>query len=298
MFELDLMENLVELHNDLIKGKYNHGSYVSFRVNYPKPRHIHKASIRDRLLHHAIHRILYPEFDKKFISDSYSCRINKGTHKAIKRFEIFSKKASLNNIRTCWVLKCDIKKFFDSIDHEILISILNKNISDEKVVKLLEKIIESFHKCSNKGLPLGNLTSQLLVNIYINEFDHFVKHELRIKYYIRYADDFVVLSPDRGYLEEIFPIIESFLNSTLKLSIHPNKISINTMASGIDFLGWVHFPDHCVLRTSTKRRMLKNITKPYVKDEVMQSYLGLLSHGNTFKLQKEVRSLVSTQNLP
>ncbi|HCY18108.1 TPA: hypothetical protein DHT42_02855 [Candidatus Nomurabacteria bacterium] len=138
-------------------------------------------------------------------------------------------------------------------------------------------------------MPLGNLTSQLLVNVYMNEFDQFVKHKLRVKYYIRYADDFVVLSDSKNYLENLLPKINDFLNESLKLSLHPDKVFIKTIASGVDFLGWVHFPKHRVLRTTTKRRMLKKL-KDNPKNETLQSYLGLLKHGNAYKLSKIIKS--------
>ncbi|MEK7560254.1 MAG: RNA-directed DNA polymerase, partial [Patescibacteria group bacterium] len=135
---------------------------------------------------------------------------------------------------------------------------------------------------------LGNLTSQLLVNIYMNKFDQFAKHKLKAKYYIRYADDFVLLSDNRQKLENLIPEINDFLNKQLKLTLHPNKVYIKTMASGVDFLGWVHFPDHRVLRTTTKRRLLKNVQKSDASENTIQSYLGLLGHGNTFKLKQAV----------
>src|SRR3989338_6011649 len=138
-----------------------------------------------------------------------------------------------------------------------------------------------------RGLPLGNLTSQLLVNIYMNEFDQFIKQNLKIKYYIRYADDFVVMSRDKEELESLLLKIRIFLKERLRLELHPNKVSISTLASGVDFLGWVHFPHHRVLRTVTKKRMFKNL-KNNNKPEVLQSYLGLLSHGNTYKIKSFV----------
>lgn len=141
-----------------------------------------------------------------------------------------------------------------------------------------------------KGLPLGNLTSQLLVNIYMNEFDQFVKHQLKQKYYIRYADDFVILSQDRKELEKILKQISTFLHDKLKLQLHPNKVSIQTFASGINFLGWVHFPDHRVLRTSTKRRMLKKVRGLEKDSPTVNSYMGMLSHGNTHKLRESVKN--------
>lgn len=289
-FQVHFMDNILSLHKDLIEKTYKHGEYEAFKINDPKPRNIHKASVRDRLVHHAIYRILYPYFDRKFIFDSYSCRISKGTHKSINRFVDFGRKVSQNNIRTCWVLKCDIKKFFASIDHEILKKILAKYIGDKDVSWLAGQIIDSFQEKDNVcvGLPLGNLTSQLLVNIYMNEFDQFVKRDLKVKYYIRYADDFVILHEDKKYLEKILPAISEFLEKELKLSLHPKKVSIETFSSGVDFLGWVNFPHHRTLRTSTKKRMLKNIAKN-PKNEAMQSYIGMLSHGNTEKLQAQIK---------
>jgi hypothetical protein len=138
---------------------------------------------------------------------------------------------------------------------------------------------------TNKGLPLGNLTSQLFVNIYMNEFDQFIKHKLKVKYYLRYADDFIFLSTDYGQLVSLLSLVRDFLRGELKLELHPNKISLSTFASGIDFLGWIHFPDHRVLRTNTKRRMLKAM-KRNPSEETISSYRGMLRHGNTFKLSE------------
>jgi len=233
------------------------------------------------------------------------------------RFRTFFRKISKNNTKTCFVLKCDIRKFFANIDHIILKKILVKHITDENFLWLLSQVIDSFHantyfshgvnmqsdtnsavaeNLTNhiyaiadicKGLPLGNLTSQLLVNIYMNEFDQFVKRKLKVKYYIRYADDFVILSEDKNELENLLPKISNFLSERLKLSLHPDKVFIKTIASGVDFLGWVHFPRHRVLRTSTKRRMLKQM-KENLRKEVRQSYLGMLKYGNTQKLREMV----------
>ena len=269
-FSMNLMDNIFSLHQDLLNHTYKHGGYQAFKINDPKPRDIHKAKVRDRLLHHAIYRKLYPFFDKTFISDSYSWRINKGTHKAIEKFRKYFNKVSQNNTKTCYVLKCDIKKFFASIDHEILISILKEHIPDENILWLLVEIIESFHiskplpsppleKARGIGLPLGNLTTQLFVNIYMNKFDQFVKHKLKAEYYIRYADDFVFLSQDRKWLEDLIPRVGKFLGDELKLKLHPNKVYIKTFSSGVDFLGIINFPHHKILRTKTKRRMMKKI---------------------------------------
>lgn len=281
-FSEKLMDNIVELHEALVKRIYRHGNYESFYITDPKRRHIHKASVRDRLLHHAIYRILYPFFDKTFIADSFSCRDNKGTHKALIRFREFISKIGRNNTRTCWVLKCDIKKFFDSIDHEVLLNILYENIPDKDILGLLNNVIDSYHSKINGngvGLPLGNLTSQLLANVYMNRLDQFVKHKLKIQYYVRYADDFVILSTDKKYLESLIMPIQTFLYEKLKLTLHPNKIFLQTVASGIDYLGWKHFTNYRLLRKTTQKRLLKRVAKNPV-NETLQSYLGLLKHGN------------------
>jgi len=318
-FSLNLMDNIFALHRDLTHHTYKHGGYQAFKVNDPKPRDIHKASVRDRLLHHAIHRILYPFFEKTFIADSYSCRLGKGTHRAINRFRAFAWKVSRNNTKICWILKCDIRKFFANIDHEILLSILREYIPDENIVWLLENVIGSFTSPQpsplhtggqaykgeggeNIGLPLGNLTSQLFVNIYMNEFDQFAKHKLKAKHYIRYSDDFVIFSESKEWLENAIYPIKIFLKEKLRLDLHPGKIYLKTLASGMDFLGWVNFFDHRVLRTKTKRRMLRNIEQKrfLLREELiseetfsqsLQSYLGILKHCRGYKIAEKIEEI-------
>ncbi len=292
------MDNILELYNDLKNKTYKHGGYTAFNISDPKPRQIHKATVGDRLLHHLIYQELYEYFDSKFIYDSYSCRINKGTHKAMNRLRNFFRKVSENNTRSCLVLKCDIRKFFANIDHEILKKILEKHIKNKNILWLLFQVINSFsarQDLAEVGLPLGDLTSQLLVNIYMNEFDQFMKRELKVKYYIRYADDFVILQNDKMELEKLLPKISAFLIESLKLSLHPDKVFIKTFASGVDFLGWVHFPKHRVLRTSTKRKMLRSIADN-PKPETVQSYLGMLSHGNTYRLVNRISLKSEVEN--
>lgn len=288
-FSRNLMDNIVELHYSLVNKSYRHGGYESFYVTDPKRRHIHKASVRDRLLHHAVYRILYPFFDRTFISDSYSCRNEKGVHKGVNRFRALAYQVSRNYTRNCWVLKCDIRKFFASIDHQALLSILQEYIPDQDIIWLLQNIIESFEteilrptQNDKIGLPLGNLTSQLFANVYMNRFDQWVKHKLKAKHYVRYADDFVFISYEKNWLESIIPQVQEFLQTNLKLSLHPDKLYLNTVASGMDFLGWVNFPDHRILRATTKRRMFARIQDHPTK-ETLQSYLGLLGHGNAKK---------------
>jgi len=185
-------------------------------------------------------------------------------------------------------LKCDIRKFFENIDHAVLVKILKEHISDARILWLLQKVIESFFaRRPGVGLPLGNLTSQLFCNIYMNEFDQFVKHRLKAKYYIRYADDFVLFSESRNWLEQQISPIRDFLSEKMRLALHPDKVFIKTVASGVDFLGWVNFPDHRVLRTATKRRMIRRIQESHTP-ESLQSYLGLLRHGNTYASREEL----------
>jgi retron-type reverse transcriptase len=287
-FAANLADNIVALRCDLANKTYRHGRYINFRISDPKPREIHKAQVRDRVLHHAIYRILYPAFDTIFIADSFSCRINKGTHRAMDRFQVMARSISKNHTKTCWVLKCDIRKFFASIDHEVLIGILEERLADKNIIWLLRNVIDSFSISKpGIGLPLGNLTSQLFCNVYMNEFDQFVKHGLKAKHYIRYADDFVFLSDDKNWLSELIPRISQFLEEKLKLHMHPDKVYIKSFASGLDFLGWIHFPKYRRLRGATKRRMFRRI-KESLKNETLQSYLGLLSHGNAWRLSEEI----------
>ena len=287
-FGRHLMANVISLHHDLARKIYTHSAYEAFTISDPKPRNIHKASVRDRLVHRALYRALYPFFDKKFIHDSYSCRYLKGTHRAIQAFQKAATSASFGHTKTVWVLKCDIRKFFASIDQASLIEIVKRHIADSDTLWLIERVVESFESTGRgKGLPLGNLTSQLLVNIYMNEFDQFVKHGLKQRYYIRYADDFVFLHQEKMAILEMLPNIHNFLDERLGLTLHPDKVFVKTFASGVDFLGWVHFPTHRVLRTSTKKRMLKRLEMTSSL-QTIRSYRGLLSHGNAFGLQKIV----------
>ena len=287
-FQACLLSNILALHHDLMQGLYRHGGYHAFKINDPKPRDIHKATVRDRLLHHAVYRVLCSFFDRMFIADSFSCRLNKGTHRALNRFRDVARKVSKNNNHTCWILKCDIRKFFASIDHDILMVLLGRRIKDKRLMAVLEEVIKSFPA----GLPLGNLTSQLFANVYLNELDQFIKHGLKVRHYIRYADDFVMLSNDRQELEALLPCVQSFLRETLRLELHKDKVFFKTLNSGLDFLGWVHFFDHRVLRTTTKNRIFKKL-HANLKPAAVNSYLGLLNHGNANKLRDKIISLVA-----
>lgn len=201
----------------------------------------------------------------------------------MKWFEVFGRRVSKNGTKQCFVLKCNIRKFFASIDHQVLLRILEKYIIDLDLLYLFKTIIESHRP----GLPLGNLASQLLVNIYMNEFDQFMKHVFKVPYYIRYADDFVIFSHNKEDLRILLMKTRIFLKLNLNLELHPNKVSIQTLGSGVDFLGWVHFPDHRVLRTVAKRRVLKKVNPRNVA-----SYLGMLQWGNGWKLKQRISHML------
>jgi len=298
-FEFNLEDNLFALHEALAAKTYEHSAYESFYVQDPKLRHIHKACVRDRVVHQAVFRILYPIFDAGFIFDSYSCRTGKGTHRAVLRLEMFMRKLSKNYKKPIFALKCDVKKFFDSIDQQILLCLIRNRVRNENMLWLIERIIESFEKERNTGLPLGNVTSQIFANIYLNELDYFVKHALKVKHYIRYCDDFVILSEERKYLEATLSKINNFLIDVLKLSLHGRKIIFRKFTHGIDFLGYVVMPYYRVLRTKTKRRILKKMARrksELERGEVdvasfnssLQSYFGVLAHCKGFKIRKKL----------
>lgn len=302
-FALNLEDNLFGLYNELKNNVYQHSNYKSFYVRDPKLRHIHKAEIKDRVLHHAVVKIIEPLFEKGFVVDSYSSRKNKGTHRAVRRFQKFAWKLSQNNTKTVWVLKCDVKKFFDTVNHEILINSIKKQIKDKKAIKLIKNIIKSFEIGSEKGIPLGNLTSQLFSNIYLNELDQFIKRNLKIKWYVRYADDFVILSRDKLYLENLVYKINKFLKEKLNLQLHPEKIIIKKWHQGIDFLGYVSFPYYIILRTKTKKRIFKKIIKKRRNlktglisqksfNQTLWSYYGILKHCRGRGVKKKIHKIV------
>ena len=305
-FELELEKNIFDLYRDLKKGIYKHGAYKGFWIHDPKLRRIHKATVRDRVLHHAIFKVFNPIFEPTFIPNSFSCRIGKGTHKGMKEIASMIRIVSQNNTRQCYALKCDIRKFFDSVDHDILIKILSKRMKDEKVMSLMREIIESFvaskpNLFDRRGIPIGNLTSQIFANIYMNEFDQFIKHTLKVKHYARYTDDFIIVSTDKIYLENLIIPIQDFLKTKLCLKLHLKKVHITKHIRGIDFLGYVILPEHIKLRTKNKRKIPKKIQEMvyhYKRGKIseltfyssLQSYLGVLSHANAYKLSQEIQN--------
>jgi len=281
-----LEENIFHLQHLLISGTYRHGAYMPFQINDPKSRRIHKATIQDRLLHQAIVSVIEPFFEPRFIFDSYSCRKSKGTHAATRRLRKFLRQASQNDTRSVFALKCDIKQFFASVDHIILMNLLAERIRDQQVLDILQDIIGSLPNATGRGIPLGNLTSQLFANIYLHEFDWFIKNQLRQKKYLRYCDDFIIIGNDRQELLDLIPIMANFLSEKLSLQLHPNKVTIRSWRQGIDFLGYVSKPRHTILRHKTKKRTLKRVTK-----ENLSSYLGICSHANEYRLSQLLKTI-------
>jgi len=283
-FALHLERNLFSLHEELVDGLYKHGSYETFFVRDPKLRHIHKATVRDRVLHQAVFRSLNYSFDRRFIFDSYSCRVRKGAHAGVRRLNDFVRKTTANGHREAWVLKCDIRKFFDNVQHGILRALLGKGVRDIRTLSLLDQVIGSFDLGGGRGLPLGNVTSQLFANVYLNELDRFVKHELAEPYYLRYCDDFLIVRPEPEYLEVALPRVRDFLHDKLLLDLHPHKVSIQKLQHGTDFLGYIVFTTHTILRTTSKRRALRCVTK-----NNLMSYLGMCSHASAHGVSIDLR---------
>ncbi|MEX2012688.1 MAG: reverse transcriptase/maturase family protein [Patescibacteria group bacterium] len=294
LFEFRLEDNIFQLHKDLAAGCYRPGNYQQFKITDPKTRLISKAPVRDRLLHQAIYQILYPAFDRTFIFDSYSCRNNKGTHKAFQRLVRFSRQVSRNYTAPCWALKMDIRKFFDSVDHEILLGLLSQRIADRQLLYVIYGIIRSFEFTPGKGMPLGNLTSQLFANVYMDPLDKFVKHRLKAKYYLRYADDFLLLANNPRELLGCFVEIQVFLREQLKLRIHPDKIALRKLSWGIDFVGYVARPYYNLPRRKTVRRIFKKAARstPEELAKSLPSYLGYLQHA---KSRKQIKKLLLLQ---
>ncbi|MFH1053360.1 MAG: reverse transcriptase domain-containing protein [Candidatus Woesearchaeota archaeon] len=299
-FEEDLINNLRQLQHELITQTYKPMPLVTFILRDPKTRKISKSDFRDRIVHHAICNVIEPIFDKTFIYDNYANRIGKGTFSAIERFDQFKRKVLSNDKKACYVLKADVKHYFETVDHNILMSILERKIEDNKLLNLI-KIIISNHNTSEpeKGMPLGNLTSQFFANVYLNELDQFVKHKLRAKYYIRYVDDFVIFHSDSKALEDYKTRIDKFLKHRLELCLHPDKSKIIKLKTGVGFLGFRIFFSHKLVR---KKNLLKfekkfnEMREEYKEDiiprekvlERFEGWLAYVQHANTYKYRKHL----------
>lgn len=301
-FEEKLKENLMQLRSELLMQSYDPQPLKTFILRDPKTRKISKSAFRDRVVHHAICNLIEPVFDKRFIHDSFANRLRKGTLNAVKRFDEFKRKVSQNNTLRCYVLKADVKSYFDTVNHQILLQILGKRIKDEKVMWLIKKILDNHQgQDKNKGMPLGNLTSQFLANVYLNELDQFVKHKPRVKYYIRYVDDFAILHQSRKVLEEYKTKIDQFLIEKLDLKLHPDKSQVLKLDKGIGFLGFRVFYHHKLLVKKNMRKFEKKMeqlkhqyhNEKIERENVIEKFEGWLayaSHADTYKYRKRMTS--------
>ncbi len=301
-FEKKLKENLIQLRSELLMQTYNPQPLKTFILRDPKTRKISKSAFRDRVVHHAICNLIEPVFDKRFIYDSFANRLGKGTLLAIKRFDTFKRKVSKNNTIGCYVLKADVKSYFDTVNHHILFQTLSKRIKDERTLWLIKKILDNHKgKDGNKGMPLGNLTSQFFANVYLNELDQFVKHKLKVMYYIRYVDDFAIFHQSRRVLEEYKRQIDLFLREKLDLTLHPDKSQVLKLEKGIGFLGFRVFYHHKLLVKKNIRKFEKKMEQmkhaygeeKIEREKVIEKFEGWLayaSHANTYKYRKRMTS--------
>jgi len=291
-FTYDLENNLAALRKRLRNGSYRTGHYSRFTIFEPKKREISALPFKDRVVHHAVCNVIEPLFEKAFIFDSYACRKGKGTHAGANRLQCFLRKNSKN----CFVLKCDVKHYFSSVDHEILKKMLRKKIADKKLLALLDCIVDS--PGEEKGIPIGNLTSQLFANIYLNKLDYFVKQGLKAKQYIRYMDDFILLHESKKQLQCWKKQIEQFLYS-IKLCFNKKKTNVFPICTGVDFLGYRLFAFHRLIRKSTVKRFLRIIKAKIRKfqsgeisfkklSESFNSWEAYLGHGNSYALKKSI----------
>ena len=309
-FNLDLEKNLLTIQQELRDGTYRPGAYRHFRVHEPKERIISAVPYRDRVVHHALMNVIAPLFDRSMIYDSYANRDGKGTHRALDRFTAFSRKNR-------YVLKMDVKKYFENIDHAILMGMVERKIKDRDVLRLVGLIVASgCHPDGNaplryfsgddlftpltrkRGLPIGNLTSQSFANVYLNAFDHYVKEHLNCRYYIRYMDDMAVFSDSKGYLREIRRAMIDKL-SELRLRVHENRAQYWPVDCGTDWLGFRVYPTHRRVRKSGIKRCkkrLRHLSEAYRDgcvplDRVtlsVRSWIAHASHADSYRLRERI----------
>lgn len=299
LFTANLESELWRLADELQAGTYVHGRYEEFIVHDPKRRIIHKAPVRDRVVHRLVYNYLLPRFNPTWLDFSFSCRPGFGQHRSIARVRRALAQATHNYTKEGWILKCDIKKFFDHIDHTILSKLVNKQVSDPVMRVLLAKIINSYAVTPGVGIPIGNVTSQIFANVYLHELDWFVKHQMRLPYYYRYADDFIILLETKEQVDEVLAVIENFVTDSLHLTLHPQKIIVRKAAWGIDWLGQVLCPGYEILRSSTKKRMMRKIKQKVglLDDDslmsMLGSYHGLLQGVARKQIDEEIRQVVA-----
>lgn len=300
-FELEQNANLDRIKRSLITGEYRPGRYRTFMLREPKVRQVRSLPYQDRVVQHALcDGGLSTHIDKMLIHDAAACREGKGTHFALDRLKGFFKKHWNCHEAEGWILKTDIAKFFESIDHRILKEMLYPSIRDKRLKSLLNTILDDGNA---KGLPLGNMTSQWFANLYLDPLDRFAKEELKLHHYVRYMDDSVALHPDREYLQECLGRIREFVETRLKLRLNA-KSQIMPLRNGVDFLGFHVYLTETgkvilkVRHESAKRmkRKLKVFQQKYKEGEMsmeaiersLYSWLGHAEYGNTYHLRKKM----------
>jgi hypothetical protein len=252
-FAADLEANLERLAMGLLSGCVQVGDYHYFRIHDPKERLICAASFRERVLHHALMNVCEPVLERAAVSDSYACRKAKGCLAAVERAGQFARQHG-------WFVKMDVRKYFDSVDHDVVGRLLERRFKDAALLRLLGRIVDSYHTRPGRGLPIGNLTSQHLANFYLEPLDRFVKEELRRRAYVRYMDDFVIWGHTRGELREALDRVRDFLAAVLKLDLKSNA-SLNRTALGMDFLGYRVFPKRLRLARRSKVRFARKFRR-------------------------------------
>ncbi len=280
-FYFYLENEIFKLQDELIQKSYRPRPYIQFEIREPKPRLICSSDFRDRVVHHALCNYLEPVFEKRFIFDSYACRVGKGVHAAVRKCQKFTRKFK-------YFLKCDIKKFFQSMDHTVLKRLLEMNFKDKDFLNLLNVIID--HKVPGyshgKGLPIGSLTSQYFANFCLDYLDHFIKERVKIPGYVRYMDDFISFSNDKSELNEIHHEIENFLSENLLLCLKKKVTRLAPVTEGVPFLGFNIYPSIIRMRRENLVRMrnkVKRKEKKYMdgfisEKSLIQSINSMVSH--------------------
>ena len=303
-FELNLSEELVKLQKELEEKTYRMGKYYKFTIYDPKQREIQALPFRDRIVQHSFcDNILEPLLERRLIYDNSACRRGKGTHFAMDRLSGFFRDYYKKYGTEGYILKCDIRKYFDLIDHKVLKTKLRRAVKEEAVYRLLEQIIDSYEKTPGKGLPMGNQTSQWFALYYLDGLDRVAKERFRMKYYTRYMDDCVMLCHDKEYLRQCLSAMRYYAEEELLLEFN-EKTQITAMKDGVDYLGFRFYLTDTGkvirrLRTGSKRRWkrrLKKMERQYREDEItfeeisrsIASYKGHLKHGHTYRLKRKV----------
>jgi len=314
VFNYNLSSNLLKIRKRLLGEYYQFDRYNTFYLYDPKKRLINAPSFPDRIVHHALCNVIEPIFDGKFVYDSYACRKNKGTHHAVKRLQKFLIRI-YQVFPSVYVLKMDVSKYFPSINHQILFQLIREKIADPKILNLIKNLIatsstgneydylfppESYFRTNRpRGIPIGNLTSQVFANLYLNKADQFIKHRLKIKHYLRYMDDMVILAENKQYLHQVKEEIVKFLYEQLYLTVNPKKVRIFPADKGIDFLGYVVFKDHILLRSSNirkfrkkYRKLLKKVQEGRISEEKawqsVQSWIAHTKQADTYRLREKL----------